>query len=156
MNLVLKTDINEECLTDFYLNDKINNINEKLKNRRATLMDKNEFTVLNPTSVSARQKHHNFDNFNIDEEFRSFNIFTPKIYISIKTTLRTTLSKVQQSYDQKNTIASAEINSLNNNIKQSDLKYKTFKKTNTFNPNIRFFFETKSKEYHFQDISEKR
>jgi hypothetical protein len=146
------TDIDEDSLTDRALNDKLFRIKEKLNKRRATLMESAEKAPL--MSRSSMQKANKFIDINTEEEFRCFNIYIPKTVLCQSTATRTTFSQMKQNFVERKKESSINMAAQDIGMKNSDFKFKKFKRLNNFKPNFGFF-ERKFIEYQYNDVSDK-
>lgn len=140
-------------MTDRAMNDKMLKIREKLNRRRATLQESSEKTPY--LSKSNIQKANKFIDIDNDEEFRSFNIYIPKISLCQSTAPRTTFSQLNPMFNEKIKESTGVLNSINNEFIFSDIHFKKLEKLNQFRPNYSFF-ERKYVEYQYQEIADKR
>jgi hypothetical protein len=135
------------------MNDKMHKIREKLNRRRVTLQESAEKTPF--LSKSNIQKAHKFIDIDNDEEFRSFNVFIPKISLCQSTAPRTTFSLLNPMFKDRIKENSERFQSINNDLVFSEIQFKKLEKLNQFEQNYSFF-ERKYVEYQYQENSDKR
>lgn len=90
----------------------------------------------------------------LDDEYRSFNLYIPKVKLNESSLAKTTFSLSKSYFDDVEVEDSTVIEALDNQLKLNDFKFKKLDKIQSHKPDP-MFFSNKYIEFTYTDLSEK-
>lgn len=152
----MSKEISSDELNEERLKEKMSKIQEKLScsnnpTRGIHEFERVSFLKKNTSNLSKTVK---FFDTGVEEDFRHFNIFLPKIKISQNTQVRSTFSQQTTNFIEKIKQSSENLTSSNNSIKDNEFKFKKLNKLNTFKKDFTFY-ENKYFEFTYNEVPDK-
>jgi hypothetical protein len=138
---------------DFYetigMEKKIEDIREKLERKKELTSVKNEYTKKNQEKLKSNIMSDN----NVDDDFRSYNIFIPKVDISHSKRGHTTFANMSTFYDEYD-VEIYPVMKMSSNKLETSKEYNKINTIQAYKPDP-LFFSNRYIEYEYNDVCDR-
>lgn len=155
----MSKEISDDDINDKRLKEKLIKINSKLKildepKEKIKELDRSMSMKKQNINGSKRSSTLKFFDENLEDDFRNFNLFLPKIRLSQNTQVRSTFSQQKTNFEDRVKLSSAVILASENPIGIEKPNFTKLKKNNYFKKDYTFY-ENKYFEFTYNDLPDK-